>query len=60
MTLKPCPFCGFGAAFVPEFPRTDKPLGYIECPNCGGRTGGDLDFYEDAKRKWNTRKGESK
>lgn len=54
-SLKPCPFCGKGEAYI-----THNYLGqtYVRCPNCGATLWGpdDADWKDkDAIKAWNRR-----
>ena len=56
--LKPCPFCGHNAKFKSGiFSGSDEKnhLGNIHCNNCYASTGGDLQIFDEAIEKWNTR-----
>lgn len=56
--LKPCPFCGEKQAYWTGRQHSEH-LGYIQCPVCGARTSGDLDYEVDAAEKWNRRSSDS-
>jgi hypothetical protein len=51
-----CPFCGAaGLANIHFISEVGGILGQIICGRCNGRTGGDLQTFEEAVKKWNTR-----
>lgn len=55
--LKSCPFCGGEAHFKDSiFIDSNKnSLGNVHCGDCYASTGGDLQLYDEAIRRWNTR-----
>lgn len=57
--LKKCPFCGAeGIKNIHFISETGGELGQIICGRCHGRTGGDLQTFEQAVGEWNNRSEE--